>query len=296
VHGPSPYSRRSLWSVPAIAMVPALLALFGGPDTAAAATCAPVEPPAVAPTPSPFAPCLVEVEPYPFGDNGEPVDPASSRCTQPARPCHLTVTSFAFRAWNRGLAATNRGPGTQTFGTWLWNGRNWAPDPTFPGGGTCPGTRVLWAGKLDYWLVGAGLWGRLCRFDGASFQWQPLSVPTPTLDRITDFSKVPAVRPPGGITSGSCQAWNDCWFFGDFGSVLRWNGTTLTDASSDYLGAPWLRGDFRAVATRRDAAGAPVGFAVGTSTAGGRESVSPQPDGSPPPQVFGSDGGPFAPV
>lgn len=301
----SPRSAAVSWRVVALAAAPALCALSAGSGTAAAAVCSTsVDPLPAAATPSPLAPCLVEVEPYPFGDSGEPVDPTTTRCTLPARPCHLDVTSFAFRAWNRGLAATRGTPAAP--GLWLWNGRNWSPDPSFPGTGTCPGTRVLWAGKLDYWTVGAGLWGRLCRFDGSSFQWQPLSVPTATLDRVTDFDPATGLpkivngqvgRKNGGITSGACQAWNDCWFFGDHGTVLRWNGTTLVDASPDYAGAPWLQTAFRGAVARRDGAGNPFGFAVGLRTTNtGGPSVAAGPDGSPPPQGFSSDGGPFGPL
>lgn len=302
----SPRSAAVSWRIVALAAAPALCALSAGSGTAAAAVCSTsVDPPSAAATPSPLAPCLVEVEPYPFGDSGEPVDPTITRCALPSRPCHLDVTSFAFRAWNRGLAATRGTPAAP--GLWLWNGRSWSPDPTFPGTGTCPGTKVLWAGKLDYWTVGtSAAWGRLCRFDGSSFQWQPLSVPTATLDRVIDFDPATGLpriengqvrRKNGGITSGACQAWNDCWFFGDHGTVLRWNGTTLTDASPDYAGAPWLQTAFRSAVARRDAAGNPFGFAVGLSTVTSPgTAVPPNPDGSPPPQGFSSDGGPFGPL
>jgi hypothetical protein len=285
----------------AVAVLAAALGALGGSGRAVAAGCAATDPPAAASAPSPAAACLVEVDPYPFGDAGEAVDAGSVRCRLPNLPCHLEVTSLAFRAWNRGLAATRRFEGGSTpFGVWLWNGSSWSPDPTFPGSSTCPGGKVLWAGKLDYWLVGAGNWGRLCRFDGANFQWQPLSLPTASLDRVT-VGTTPSgqpIRSPGGITSGACHAWNDCWFFGTHGTVLRWDGATLSDASPD-AGSPWRWTGFADAVAKRDAAGNPVGFAVGLSARSPfrpDEAVPAQPDGSPPPQLLGSDGGPFAPV
>src|SRR5215471_15531721 len=60
-------------------------------------------------SPSTSSPCWTEVEPYPFGTDGNPVDLTSPSCRPidgAVRPaCYLTVTSLAFRAWNRGLAA-----------------------------------------------------------------------------------------------------------------------------------------------------------------------------------------------
>src|ERR1700744_4641473 len=89
---------------------------------------------ATAPSPgSPSAgnPCWVDVTPYPFGSDVNSVDPTSPSCLGPTGgafgpagfgpgwqgdfnslsdtgqgpPCYLQVTSMAFRAWNRGLAA-----------------------------------------------------------------------------------------------------------------------------------------------------------------------------------------------
>jgi hypothetical protein len=286
--------------------LPALAGL-GATDPAAAAGCAPVTPPAPAEAPAPGRACLVEVSPYPFGDDGGPVvDPGARRCLTTNLPCHLEVTSLAFRAWNRGLAAVRRASGATPFGVWLWNGRNWLPDSTFPGTGTCQGDTVLWAGKLDYWLIGTGAlnWPRLCRFDGTSFQWQPLSVPSATLARVTTGTTPTGqpIRLPGGVTSGACQAWNDCWFFGSHGTIVRWDGATLSDASPD-PGQAWRWTGYQAAVARRDAAGNPLGFAVGLTAwragawpAGDPQLLPSQPDGTPPPQLVASDGGPFAPL
>lgn len=251
--------------------------------------------------------------PYPFGADGNPVDPASGSCGPLLRPpgpgylgdystnpsCYLQVTSMAFRAWNRGLAAAVPLPASSSanaFGVWLWNGARWFPDPTFPGNAICKGTKVLWAGKLDYWLIGGpNTWPSLCRFDGVSFTWQPIAVPPATLGHVPvdPASSAPA---GGAIKAGACTAWDDCWFFGSFGTVLHWDGEALDDVSLGAGPAPWLSGDFTAAVGRTDASG--KAFALAASDAsyvfqGAQVPVPPQPDGSPPPQLFGSRGGAF---
>src|SRR5262249_29415327 len=157
-------------------------------------------------TPSPSAPCWVDVDPYPFGGAGAAVDP--TKCGNPGSPTCLTVTSLAFRAWNRGLAATT---GSAAFGLWLYNGTRWFPDPTFTGQSTCKGNPVLWAGKLDYWWIGPGQqnWPSLCRFAGVDFLWQPLKLPAATLARVADPDH-PKQLKPGGITTGTCVSWDSC--------------------------------------------------------------------------------------
>src|SRR5215472_349261 len=137
--------------------------------------------------PAPGHPCWVAANPYPFGTDGNPVDPTSGTCVRSPLLCYLNVTSMAFRAWNRGLAATtNPGASPTPFGVWLFNGTRWYPDPTFPGASVCKGNTVLWAGKLDYWLIGTGQngWAPLCRFDGSNFLWEPLPMPQGTIDRL----------------------------------------------------------------------------------------------------------------
>jgi hypothetical protein len=219
---------------------------------------------------------------------------------------------MAFRAWNRGLAATSTTPagGTNPFGVWIFNGTRWFPDPTFPGGGVCKGTRILWAGKLDYWLVGGPPnWPSLCRFDGVNFLWEPLPVPAATLARITPAAPVnpapgtPKPLPnPGNISSGACYSYDDCWFFGSYGSIVHWNGTTLADASPD-PSAGWLATAFGGAIARVDLSGNPFGAAVGATSVGpvggGPIAAVPlpaQPDGTPPPQLYGSTGGAFGPL
>src|SRR5262245_15392275 len=45
-------------------------------------------------------PCWVDVSPYPFGSDGDPVDTSGERCRLLPPECFLTATSLAFRAWN----------------------------------------------------------------------------------------------------------------------------------------------------------------------------------------------------
>ena len=259
--------------------------------------------------PAPGIPCWVDAEPYPFGSDGNPVDTRELGCAtfpQPTTPpgpdyqgydarCYLRVTSLSFRAWNRGLAATKGLTGPTPFVVWLFNGTRWYPDPTFPGPSTCGGNTVLWAGKLDYWLVGSNDWGSLCRFDGSSFTWQPLSVPPATLAKVGVSQ--PAIGTTLGIKTGACFAWNDCWFFGSFGAILRWDGAALSDATPGLTSAPWLRTPFTSAARTLDEAGSPValaGAATGGSLTG--EQVPPRPGPAPPPQLYASAGGAFSPL
>lgn len=208
---------------------------------------------------------------------------------------------MAFRAWNRGLAAVIGGSG----GVYLFNGTDWFPDPSFPGTSTCPGSTVLWAGKLDYWLIGSsqGTLGSgaspsrtLCRFDGVSLVWEPLPLPAATVARLPSAGGVPQ----GGITAGACFAWDNCWFFGTDGIKVHWDGQTLSDASSGLGTSPWLQGDFTSAIARADPNGNPFALAVTKSTSrqtGNPTQLPPEPpNNSSPPQVFGSDGGPFSPL
>jgi hypothetical protein len=254
--------------------------------------------------PSPGKPCWVEVSPYPFGSDGNPIDP--SACSPGI--C-LNVTSFAFRAWNRGLAATTGG-GATAFGVWLYNGTRWFPDPTFPGSGTCSGNTVLWAGKLDYWLIGQGNgaspWSTLCRFDGSNFLWQPLKIPAAALARVptvTNPTTGAVTRAPGGVTSGSCFAWNNCWFFANFGIVLHWDGTALSDATPNLAASPWLAATVTGAVSQTAASGAQFGVAVAASYTDTFESGTlnrlhplPAQPGGAPPQLFTSDGTAWTPT
>lgn len=238
-------------------------------------------------------PCWEATTPYPFGYDGNPVDDNSQSCIDlqnSGRPttgtCWLTVASVAFRSWNRGLAAMEPnllGGSNSAFSVWLYNGVRWFPDPTFPGPATCPGATVLWAGKLDYWLIGGTT---LCRFDGVNFAWDPLSVPAAT-----------KAYGGGNITSGACFSWNDCWFFGNNGGRVHWDGQTLTDASVGPR--PWLQGYPTDATVSTDVNGSPFALATSNpevSTLESGPSASAQPDGSPAPQLFLSHGGGFSPV
>lgn len=259
------------------------------------------------------------MNPYPFGSDGNPVVPGEPLCNASTQygpmwmgdfvadtagnVCYLQVSSMAFRAWNRGLAATgwpslNPGTGTVAYGVWLFNGANWFPDPTFPGSSACPGSTILWAGKLDYWLIGssANPQRTLCRFDGVNLVWEPLPLPAASVARLSVDS---LGNPQGGITSGACYAWDNCWFFGDSGIEVHWDGQVLSDASPGPGASPWLEGDFTGAVAGTDASGQAFGLAVAktsTATGAGPVKTPSQPDGSPPVQLWGSQGGPWAPL
>ncbi len=240
---------------------------------------------------------------------------------------------MAFRSWNRGLAATypralsdnNEFPAAEKnpYAVWIYNGnlptgQQWYPDPTFPGRKVCPGHTILWAGKLDYWLIGGPTdngWSRLCRYDGAEHEWQPFAVPKATLERVTVptipgisaapdagatpfASKIANESPrPGGITSGACLYWNDCWFFGTYGVVLHWNGQVLTDDTPP-PSERWLSGEYLDAATSENPLGIPFAMAS-SSTAESLSAVDerelvPTHRGAPPPELFRSDGFEFS--
>jgi hypothetical protein len=225
------------------------------------------------------------VTPYPFGYDGNPVDPNSSFCVNVPQSCYLSVQSMAFRAWNRGLAAVSvAGGGNTPFGVWLYNGTRWYPNPVFPGQSVCKGSTVLWAGKLDYWLIGgagAGDWPALCRFDGASYQWEPIAVPKAT---------IAAVGAVGEITSGACFSWSNCWFFGTGGAVVHWDGQVLSNQSVGLGPSPWLTANYTDAVEATDAHGNP--FAVASAAA----TTLTRPDGTPAPQLLSSTGGLFSPL
>lgn len=268
---------------------------------ATGATCAGVPEGSSQTAPSAGAPCWVASTPYPFGTDGTPVDPTSAACKHSPQSCYLIVTSMAFRAWNRGLAATTTAtslnpspanPAANPFGVWLFNGTRWFPDPTFPGAGVCKGNTVLWAGKLDYWLIGAGQngWAPLCRFDGSDFVWETLPMPLGTVLRIGDPA-TGALPTHGGITSGSCLAWDNCWFFGTDGTVLHWDGNQLTDVSPDSP-ATWRGSTFTAAQLSAGASGSPIGLTtVGSSYAFDISASIPLPTRtSLPTQLLAFDG------
>jgi hypothetical protein len=216
---------------------------------------------------------------------------------------------MAFRSWNRGLAATTpvgQVGSSNAFGVWLFNGGAWFPDPAFPGSGSCPGNTVLWAGKLDYWLVGGPSSSftasqTLCRFDGVDLQWDVLTLPASTLARLPVDPVT--LKPIGGVTSGTCFAWNNCEFFGTDGIQVHWDGQALTDATGALGPSPWLEANATAAVQGTDASGNPFGLAVaasGTSTPTTfllHTAPTPDaPDGSVTPQVWSSQGGAYTPV
>jgi hypothetical protein len=234
-------------------------------------------------TPTPGNPCWVEVSPYPFGADGTPV---AGGCSAGSGGC-LSVTSLAFRAWNRGLAITG---GNSPYRVWLYNGTRWFPDPTFPGTSSCPGSKILWAGKLDYWVIegnSAAHWSALCRFDGVNFLWQPLKVPAATLARVPLTGG--AIK-QGGITTGTCFSWDNCWFFGSFGTILHWDGKALSDASPDTKKQPGLAVEYLDSASATRPGGGAAGATVGKSE---DQSGTPLPGlvpNGPPAELFTSTG------
>ena len=292
-------------------------------QTATTTTTTPAgsELPATAPAtnPSPGNPCWVDVNPYPFGSEGIPVQTPTQTCGRVFKgeapggsQCALTVTSLAFRAPNRGLAATDTSEALtkNPYGVWLYNGTSWTPSPGFPGYSTCPGHTVLWAGKLDYWLIGGPSdtgWSRLCRFDGSALEWESFELPEATKKRVTAVEpNGKEVRKPGGITSAACLAWNDCWFFGTYGVVLHWSPQnaggrqilSLSDSSPE-LSQLALLGEYTAAVVRPDPQGNMLGVAVSATAQRYNESPSqilPEYGGSAPPEMWTSSGGPFSPV
>jgi hypothetical protein len=245
--------------------------------------------------------CWEDVQPYPFGSAGGPVESSSvPNCDDAIGEvtCPLTVTSMAFRARNRGLAATTEqgsNAGATAYGVWIFNGNHWYPSPTFPGSKKCPGNTIVWAGKLDYWLVGPGpedgndgKWANLCRFEGeVNLEWEPFALPSATKEHVGER--------PGGITSAACYAWNDCWFFGTYGTVVHWNGKALTNASPDPLQS-LLQGEYTAAAAREGPVGERLGIAVGATSEAYADGPLTTLQGEPPAQLFASSGQAFSPL
>ena len=247
---------------------------------------------------------------YPFGFDGNPVQPSSAGvpgvgagATGRDDPivCYLSVDSMAFRAWNRGIAVTSPPPNSEAVHDPLRRlavqRHQVVPRPDVPGAVGMQGTDRSVGGQarlLGGWPDRAGRrrsWPALCRFDGVNFEWEPLAVPKAALAHVPVD---PTTGNPvsGAIQAGACFAWNDCWFFGSFGVVLRWDGQSLTDATPDTANAnsPWLESDFTAAIARTDAGGNPFAFAVGDPF-----SVT-SPDGTSPAQVWRSSGRAFTPV
>jgi hypothetical protein len=256
---------------------------------------------------APQSGCWEDVQPYPFGSGGEHVGPSSSvgcpAVTTSGETCYLDVISMAFRAWNRGLALTAVASGSEDpYGVWRFNGTSWYPETTFPGTKACPGQEIVWASKLDFWVVGAK---KLCRFDGYTLEWEQLPLPAATEERLTEALPTrPGERAKRGeITSASCFAWNNCWFFGGFGAVVHWNGQALTDESPD-PGQSLLQGEYTGAVARESPAGEQFGVAVGATSAelgerGPAEfNLGPlsTEEQMPPVQLYSSSGGTFSPL
>jgi hypothetical protein len=248
--------------------------------------------------------CWVDEQPYPFGSDGEPVTSATEPECLEALRCYLTVTSMAFRAWNRGLAATKEPisqPGEDPYPIWIFNGTSWFPDPTFIGQKTCPGGTIVWAGKKDYWLIGGKhettgeeKWAKLCRFDGVKLEWEPLELPEATATHIKDGA--PKWR-SGQITSAACFAWNDCWFFGTYGVVVHWDGKEPLIDASPSTSDTRLQGEYTGALAQVDTSGNPFGFAIGATSEFSEEGRALSTNESAPPaQLYGSSGAGFSPL
>ncbi len=298
-------------------------------QAAAAEACAQTTSTATPAGPTAGSPCWVDVTPYPFGSDGSVVDPSSAACIgstsgasgeygpeaygaswqgdyapgvngQP--PCYEQVTSMAFRAPNRGLAATQivggnsigGNPVDNPYGVWLYSGTSWFPDPTFPGSSSCPGSTILWAGKLDYWLIGGSSPGTgsttLCHFDGVNLDWEVLSLPAAAVDQLPLFVSGTSVSRVGGVTSGTCLAYDNCWFFGTDGITVHWDGQELTDLNDDLGASPWLDGSFTSAASAVSPSGEEFGLAVDSglseNSANQIEPVPAAPDGTAGPLAY----------
>jgi len=238
---------------------------------------------------APQSGCWEDVQPYPFSSGGGPVEPSSHvSCGIVGETCYLTVVSMAFRAWNRGLALTDEVGGEDPYPVWRFNGTRWFPESTFPGTKTCPGEKIVWAGKLDFWVVGGA---KLCRFDGATLEWDTLGIPAATMERLRGDPGAEEDLSKGKIiTSAACLSWNDCWFFGRFGTVVHWNGEEekLSDASPDRLLSS-LQGEYTAALAREGPAGELFGAAVAATSENGEGGVL-NTEGAPPPQLFYASG------
>ncbi len=112
---------------------------------------------------------------------------------------------------------------------------------------------------------------------------------------LANAAKVVNAQPrPGGITSGTCLAWNDCWFFGTYGVAVHWNGQVLTDATPA-ASERWLSGEYLDAATSEDPLGIPFAMAVSstaeTVSAEHERELVPAQRGPSPPELFRSVGG-----
>jgi hypothetical protein len=230
----------------------------------------------------------------------------------------MTVTAMTFRAWNRGLAVVEGENKDNPYGVWTFDGQSWSPNLTFPGAERCPGLKGVWAGEDDYWVFGGQVaadghtWPVLCRYDGyGAGEWQEFQMPAATMEHVTKHTvertgpadtelTEHAVIKEGELTSGACYAWNDCWFFGTYGVVVHWDGHSLSDDSPS-PSQPWLQGEYTDAVARTGPTGSPFGVAVAATSEfrnGLQETelLPSQPGGAPPPEMFGSEAGPFSPL
>jgi hypothetical protein len=287
------------------------------------------------PAPGTAASCWVE-EPYPFvqeGDNdegGAPTTQPTGLCGENVLPpCYLTVTSMTFKAWNRGRAVTTNNQGQSM--VWTYNGTQWGPEPAFSlQRNKCLGTTIIAASKGDYWLINANSsdgqpWQPLCRFDREENEWGPIEIPKSVAQQLT-YIIHPGEGPPneaiatrgGGITSGTCFAWNNCWFFGSYGVVLHWSEKlvepepgkkeqvlALREAPSPAVPGLLPGGEFLAAAARHGPGAEEFALVVGSNSEGETPpsfgepppgSLQKEAGGEPPAQLYSSIGGEFSPI
>src|SRR5262249_8102150 len=125
--------------------------------------------------------------------------------------------------------------------------------------------------------------------------------PAATLARVADPQSPDPQNPrplPGRIRTGSCLAWNDCWFFGTYGTVLRWDGKVRTDASPDIRNRRLPTGvngaGRRADGDGKDAFGVAVGSTSERVLA--NAPLPSPPGGGPPAQLYSTNGTAWTPT
>lgn len=127
---------------------------------------------------------------------------------------------LSFFAPNRGLM-TVAGNNSVQEGLWSWDGVQWHQLATVCGGGAS--ARIAWAGPDEFWTIarpssprdkdqGGGF--ALCHFKGGRVVGSYSSV----LGAEDQYSS---------MSAAACNGPSDCWFGGDAGFHLRWDGSSV---------------------------------------------------------------------